>query len=137
MAYTVPAVLSVVVVVLLELLWLRTGLFRRLQYWLAMAIVLAFQIPVDGWLTKLSDPIVLYDEQEMTGWRVPWDIPVEDFAFGFGMVTLTMLIWVRLGQAEPVPARGGDDRWAPLRAPVPTCPPRSTTLPAPTTSWSP
>ncbi|WP_246003546.1 lycopene cyclase domain-containing protein [Nocardioides aurantiacus] len=95
--YTVFAVLSVVVVVALELLWFRTGVFRSLQYWLAMAIVMGFQVPVDGWLTKLSDPIVLYEEREMTGWRIPWDIPVEDFAFGFSMVTLTLLLWLRLG----------------------------------------
>ena len=25
---------------------------------------------------------------------------VEDFAFGFGMVTLAMLLWVRLGRRE-------------------------------------
>ena len=95
--YTVFAVASVVVVVALELLWLRTGIFRQLQYWLSMAIVLGFQVPVDGWLTKLRDPIVLYAESEMTGVRVPWDIPVEDFAFGFSMVTLTMLLWLRAG----------------------------------------
>lgn len=98
--YTVPAVLSVLVVVLVELLWLRTGVFRTARYWLAMLIVLGFQVPVDGWLTKLSDPIVLYEEAEMTGVRFPWDIPVEDFAFGFGMVTLTMLVWLRLGERE-------------------------------------
>jgi len=98
--YTVPAVASVVVVVLLELLWLRTGIFTTLRYWISMVIVMAFQVPVDGWLTKLSDPIVLYDEGEMTGVRIPWDIPVEDFAFGFGMVTLTMLVWLRLGRRE-------------------------------------
>jgi len=98
--YTVPAVLSVVAVVLVEVLWLRTGIFTTVRYWLAMVIVLGFQVPVDGWLTKLSDPIVLYDEGEMTGVRFPWDIPVEDFAFGFGMVTLTMLLWLRLGRRE-------------------------------------
>jgi lycopene cyclase domain-containing protein len=95
--YTVFAVLSVLAVVALELLWWRTGIFRTLQYWVAIAIVLGFQVPVDGWLTKLSDPIVLYAESEMTGLRLPWDIPVEDFAFGFSMVTLAMLLWVRLG----------------------------------------
>jgi lycopene cyclase domain-containing protein len=98
--YTLTALLSVVVVLALELLWLRTGLLRTLRFWLAMAIVLGFQVPVDGWLTKLSDPIVLYAEEDMTGVRVPWDIPVEDFAFGFGMVTLAMLTWVWLGRRE-------------------------------------
>jgi hypothetical protein len=31
----------------------------------------------------------------MTGWRIPWDVPVEDFAFGFAMCTLTLLLWER------------------------------------------
>ncbi len=97
--YTVAAVVSVVVVVAIELLWLRTGIFSTARYWLSMAIVLGFQVPVDGWLTKLSDPIVLYRESEMTGVRFPWDIPIEDFAFGFGMVTLVLLVWIRLGDA--------------------------------------
>lgn len=99
--YTVTALVSVAAVVAIELLWLRTGIFRTARYWISMVIVLGFQIPVDGWLTKLSDPVVLYDEGEMTGWRVPWDIPVEDFLFGFGMVTLTLLIWVRLSRHDP------------------------------------
>ena len=93
--YTVLAVLSVLVVLAAERWWLRTGLLRTRQYWLSMAIVAFFMVLVDGWLTKLSAPIVLYDEAQTTGLRVPWDIPVEDFAFGFSMVTLTMLLWVR------------------------------------------
>ena len=108
--YTVFAVVSVLVVVAIELLWLRTGVFGTLQYWLAMTIVLGFQVPVDGWLTKLSDPIVLYEEAETTGWRAPWDIPVEDFLFGFSMVTLTMLVWIRLGPRTVARPRPSDQR---------------------------
>ena len=93
--YTVLTVVSVLVVVALEVFWWRTGIFRTLQYWLAMAIVFAFQILVDGWLTKLSNPIVIYNPDEMLGLRAPWDIPVEDFGFGFTMVTLTILLWRR------------------------------------------
>ena len=93
LGYTLPAVLSVVVVVFLELKVLRTGLFQRPAYWLSMLIVLGFQIPVDGWLTKLSAPIVIYDEQHSTSLRFPWDIPVEDFLFGFALVTATLLLW--------------------------------------------
>jgi lycopene cyclase domain-containing protein len=94
--YTVLTVLAVVAVVALELLWLRTGIFATAQYWLSMAIVFAFQVAVDGWLTKLSDPIVIYNGDEMLGPRVPWDIPIEDYGFGFAMVTLTILLWRRL-----------------------------------------
>ncbi|BBZ21020.1 lycopene cyclase domain-containing protein [Mycolicibacterium gadium] len=93
--YTVPAVIAVIVVIVLELAILRTGLFRRAAYWISMAIVLGFQIPVDGWLTKLSAPIVIYDEQHTSGLRFPLDIPVEDFLFGWAMVTAVLLLWER------------------------------------------
>jgi lycopene cyclase domain-containing protein len=95
LGYTAPAVVAVVAVFAVELAWLRTGLFRRLAYWLSMVIVLGFQIPVDGWLTKLTAPIVSYDERQMTGLRFPFDIPVEDFLFGFAMVTAVLLLWER------------------------------------------
>ena len=106
--YTVMTVVSVVAVVVAELLWFRTGIFRTLQYWFAMAIVFAFQILVDGWLTKLSNPIVVYNPEQMLGVRAPWDIPVEDFGFGFTMVTLAILIWRRqLARTEPTPEAAG------------------------------
>ena len=95
LGYTVPAVASVVVVCAAELTVLRTGLFRRPAYWVAMAIVLAFQIPVDGWLTKLSAPIVLYRRTALTGLRFGWDIPIEDFLYGFALVTAALLLWER------------------------------------------
>ncbi|MDX3194667.1 lycopene cyclase domain-containing protein [Streptomyces sp. MN03-5084-2B] len=98
--YTVPAVAAVAAVVLAELFLLRTGLFRRPAYWITIAIVTAFQIPVDGWLTKLSDPIVRYAPQHITGWRFPWDIPVEDFLFGYALVTAVLLLWERSGARE-------------------------------------
>ncbi|MGY6653757.1 lycopene cyclase domain-containing protein [Amycolatopsis sp. TRM77291] len=93
--YTVPAVVAVVVVVLAEVVVLKTGLFRKPAYWITMAIVFGFQIPVDGWLTKLSAPIVLYAPEHVTGWRFPWDIPVEDFLFGYALVTAVLLLWER------------------------------------------
>ena len=97
--YSAAVVVALVLVVLLEVLWLRTGLLRRLSYWLTMAVVLAFQVPVDGWLTKLSAPVVVYDPEHVTGWRGPWDIPVEDFVFGFALLTLVLLLWERAGSA--------------------------------------
>jgi lycopene cyclase domain-containing protein len=97
LGYTLPAVVAVLVVIVWELRVLRTGLFRRPAYWLSMVIVLGFQILVDGWLTKLSAPIVLYNEQHSTGIRFPWDIPIEDFLFGWAMITAVLLLWVRSG----------------------------------------
>jgi lycopene cyclase domain-containing protein len=95
LGYTVPAVLGVIAVCAMELAVLRTGLFRKPAYWISMAIVLGFQIPVDGWLTKLSAPIVIYDDRHTSGIRFPFDIPVEDFLFGWTMVTAVLLLWER------------------------------------------
>ncbi len=101
LGYTLPAVISVVVVCVLELAVLRTGLFRKPAYWISMAIVLGFQIPVDGWLTKLTAPIVIYNEKHTTGIRFPWDIPVEDFLFGWSLVTAVLLLWERQRVKQP------------------------------------
>jgi lycopene cyclase domain-containing protein len=95
LGYTLPAVTAAIIVVVLERAVLRTGMFRKPAYWLSMLIVLAFQILVDGWLTKLSAPIVMYDEKHTSGIRFPFDIPVEDFLFGFALVTAVLLLWER------------------------------------------
>ncbi|HEX2848969.1 MAG TPA: lycopene cyclase domain-containing protein [Acidimicrobiales bacterium] len=96
--YTLAAAVAAVAVVALELVWLRTGLFRTLAFWLSWAIILFFMVLVDGWLTKLSAPIVIYDAGRFSGVRFPWDIPVEDYLFGFAMVTLAMLLWDAAGR---------------------------------------
>jgi lycopene cyclase domain-containing protein len=95
LGYTVPAVVSALAVGVLELAVLHTGLFRRPAYWLSMVIVVGFQILTDGWLTKLSAPVVVYDNRQTSGIRLPWDIPIEDFLFGFALVTAVLLLWER------------------------------------------
>ncbi len=112
MEYTIASVVAVVVVVAVELVWLRTGIFATATYWIAYGIILFFQILVDGWLTKLSSPIVLYNPDEFSGWRVFFDSPVEDFLFGFALVTLPIMLWERAGQrrttaVDAESARGG------------------------------
>jgi lycopene cyclase domain-containing protein len=96
--YTLAAALAAVLVVVAEVAWFRTGLFRTPAYWISMAIVFFFQVLVDGWLTKLSSPVVLYNPEEFLGVRFPWDVPVEDYLFGFALVTLVMLLWERAGR---------------------------------------
>jgi lycopene cyclase domain-containing protein len=122
LGYTVPAAAAVLAVVAAELLWLRTGLFRRLAYWLSMVIVLGFQIPVDGWLTKLSAPVVRYSPAQVTGLRGPWDIPLEDFLFGFALVTAALLLWERQGGRGPrdsaTESKGATDDHANSRPPA-------------------
>ncbi len=98
--YTLLAVASVLGTVAVEVFWLRTGVFRKSQYWISMGIVYLFHVLVDGWLTKLSAPIVIYDSGEIIGLRVPWDIPVEDYLFGFSMITLTLLVWLGIGDDD-------------------------------------
>lgn len=98
--YTAAAVAAVAAVLAAERWWWRTGLLRRRTFWVTIAIVAAFQVLADGWLTKLSAPIVLYRESAMTGWRFPWDIPVEDFLFGFALVTLVLVRWEVLRAKE-------------------------------------
>ena len=103
--YTTLAVLAAAAVVIAEVRWLRTGVFRSRPYWIAMGICYFFMIWVNGWLTKLSAPIVLYDPDMKTPWRFPWDIPVEDYVFGFAMLTLVLMLWEHAGRRERVGAR--------------------------------
>jgi lycopene cyclase domain-containing protein len=96
--YTVAAVSAAVVVVVLDVRVWHSGLFRSRAYWLAIAICLGFMFLVNGWLTKLSAPIVRYDSDANTGVRFPWDIPIEDYAFGYALLHWTLARWERLGR---------------------------------------
>jgi lycopene cyclase domain-containing protein len=90
--YTAASTIGVVLAVLLELLVLRTGLFRDPRYWVALAIVAAFQLLVNGVLT--CPPIVSYNPAVILGPRVVC-APVEDLGFGFALVTTTIALWRR------------------------------------------
>ena len=93
--YPTLALLSAVVVVVVELAYARTGVFRSKEYWVTLAIVFAFMVPVDGWLTKLSAPIVIYEPDDVSGWRPVWDILAEEFAYAFALITLVLVCWER------------------------------------------
>ena len=90
MTYTYLAVSAVLVVVLIEALILKTGLFRKINFWFAYGIILFFQLLTNGYLT--SQEIVTYNEDLILGFRVAY-APIEDLWFGFALVTATMLIW--------------------------------------------
>ena len=109
--YTVSSLAACAAVLALELGVLRTGLLRRHTYWIAFGIILFFQVIVDGWLTKLTAPIVLYADSHFSRVRFPWDIPVEDYLFGWAMCTLALLLWERQSDSsdqapEPQPLFG-------------------------------
>jgi len=82
--YTIASAGGVVLAVLLELLVLRTGMFRDPRYWVALGIVACFQLLVNGVLT--CPPIVGYDPATILGPRIAC-APIEDLGFGFAMVT--------------------------------------------------
>lgn len=107
--YTVAATIGVVAVVAYELLVARTGIFRRPAYWITMAICLFFMVLVNGWLTKLSAPIVRYAADQKSPWRFPLDIPIEDFLFGFTLLTLALVLWIRAGADDISPPTEGAD----------------------------
>jgi lycopene cyclase domain-containing protein len=90
--YTLASACGVVLAVLLELLVLRTGLFRDPRYWVALAVVACFQLLVNGVLT--CPPIVSYHPAETLGPRIVC-APVEDLGFGFALVTTTIALWRR------------------------------------------
>jgi lycopene cyclase domain-containing protein len=91
--YTILAGVAVVVVIASECLVIRSGIFRTVAYWLTVVIVLAMQVPVDGWLTKLDAPLVQYASSAIIGIRGPWDIPIEDFFFGYALITSVLIAW--------------------------------------------
>jgi lycopene cyclase domain-containing protein len=99
--YTALAIVSVLITLVLERFVLRTGLLRTVSYWVTMLIVFGFQCLVDGWLTKLDSPIVRYAPDAITGIRIPWDVPIEDFLFGFSLLTTVLLLWEWARQREP------------------------------------
>jgi lycopene cyclase domain-containing protein len=84
---------SVLLAGVLDLAVLRTGLLRSGIFWRAYAILLFFQLLVNGALTGLS--IVSYDPNTILGPRIAF-APVEDLAFGFALILCTLTVWVRL-----------------------------------------
>jgi lycopene cyclase domain-containing protein len=93
--YTVAALVVVLLTVVLDLLVLRTRLLVRRAFWVSYAIVLFFQLLTNQWLT--SQGVFVYDADAISGWRIG-SAPVEDFAFGFSLVTQSMAWWVWWGR---------------------------------------
>jgi lycopene beta-cyclase len=93
--YTVIVLLLLAIVLLVERV-LRSHIFLMRAYWVTMAISAGFMILVNGWLTKQSAPIVIYAGEEFLLGRIIWDIPTEDFAFGFALLTMVLTCWIKV-----------------------------------------
>ena len=94
-AYTAAALAAITAAILMDLVVLRTGLLRTRLFWVSYAIVVFFQLIVNGILTGLG--IVQYDPDVIIGVRLAF-APIEDLGFGFGLVTLTLVGWTWLGR---------------------------------------
>ena len=106
MTYTLAAVLAVVAAAAIDLALLRTGLLRRRAFWASYAVVVFFQLVVNGLLTGLK--IVRYDPATIIGVRIAF-APAEDLLFGFAMVTLTLASWAAVNRRANTAARRGRD----------------------------
>ena len=93
--YPALAVSAALLVIAAELVIFRSGLFSSRAYWISMAIVVGFMVAVDGWLTKLSAPIVIYNDANTSGLRPIWDILIEEYAYAFALLTMIILLWDR------------------------------------------
>jgi lycopene cyclase domain-containing protein len=95
MNYTSAAIVGVLVALAIDGFALRTVLIRRRAFWTAYAIVLFFQLIVNGLLTGLR--IVRYNGDRILGPRIAF-APIEDLLFGFALVLVTLSLWVWWGR---------------------------------------
>jgi lycopene cyclase domain-containing protein len=88
--YTALAASAVLVASALDLFVIRTRLLGSTAFWASYAIILGFQLVVNGILT--GHHIVNYDPAAIIGMRIV-HAPVEDLAFGFAMTLTTLMAW--------------------------------------------
>src|SRR3712207_9356789 len=87
----------------------------RPVFWVAYAIIITFQLLMNGVLTGRGG--VTYDPDAIWGPRIVY-APVEDLLFGFAMVTLTLATWAAVNRRAktarrrrlPTGARRGSTR---------------------------
>ena len=106
MSYSALAVAAVVAVLVVDLAVLRTRMVTRRVFWVAYAVVLVFQLLVNGVLTGLD--VVVYDPAAVWGPRIAY-APVEDLLFGFALVTLTLASWAAVNRRANTARRRGRD----------------------------
>jgi lycopene cyclase domain-containing protein len=106
MSYSALAVTAVVGVLIVDLAVYRTRMVTRRVFWVAYAIVIFFQLLMNGLLTGRG--VVTYDPDTIWGPRIAY-APVEDLLFGFAMVTLTLASWAAVNRRANNASRRGLD----------------------------
>jgi len=106
MTYSTLAVLAVAGVLVVDLVGYRTRMVTRPVFWVAYAIIVVFQLLMNGVLTGLD--VVTYDPGAIWGPRIAY-APVEDLLFGFAMVTLTLASWAAVNRRANTARRRGLD----------------------------
>ncbi len=109
MTYTQLGVVAVLLASTIDFLVLRTRLLTRALFWSSYAIILFFQLVTNGLFTGFG--IVRYDGDAIIGSTSPESgtppfigdgrlafAPIEDLAFGFAIVLLTLSLWVFWGR---------------------------------------
>lgn len=89
MEYSILSLISVAVAVIADQV-LKTNLVKNKRFWIFWAVMFVLIFIVNGYLTWR--PIVLYGEGHYMGIRI-FTIPVEDFLYGFSLITLNISIW--------------------------------------------
>ncbi len=89
MEYTYLAVISVIIAIAADLL-LGTKLIRNKKFWVFWCVMFMLIFLINGYLTWR--PIVTYGEGYYLGVRL-FTIPIEDFLYGFSLITLNIVIW--------------------------------------------
>jgi lycopene cyclase domain-containing protein len=98
MTYTMLAGIATGAATTVDLALLRTRLLASKAFWQAYAILLFFQLLVNGALTGLD--VVRYNPHDILGPRIAY-APVEDLAFGFALILFTLSCWARLSRRSP------------------------------------
>jgi lycopene cyclase domain-containing protein len=87
--YTLLSLVSVIITIFLDRKC-KTRLLQQAGFYYFLGVIFLFKLFVNGFLT--AGGIVRYNPQFFLGIRLG-TIPLEDFLFGFSMVTCTIIFW--------------------------------------------
>lgn len=89
MEYTYLALTSVIIILILDILTGTKLLFNK-SFWIFWGVMAIMILLINGYLTWR--PIVIYDNSYNLNLRI-FTIPIEDFLFGFSLLTFNLIIW--------------------------------------------